>query len=66
MNEPPERDSWIMDLVAKKPRMILGSVVHEGQLVKVWYRVPPGDRAAALFPGQFRLLKPKEIPKDKT
>lgn len=62
MNEPPQRDDWIMDLVATKPRQILGSVVHEGQLVKVWYRVPPGNRIKALFPGEFRALKKREIP----
>lgn len=64
MNEPPQRDDWIMDLVATKPRQILGSVVHEGQLVKVWYRVPP-NRIKALFPGQFRMLKKPQSPERK-
>lgn len=56
---PPERGDWIMDLVAKKPREVLGAVVHEGVLVKVWYRLSP-NHIRALFPGQFRKLKKSE------
>jgi hypothetical protein len=61
----PEPGEFVMDLKAKKPRMLLGRTVHEGQLVKVWYRVPPGNRLAALFPGEFRLLKKGEKPESK-
>lgn len=55
--ELPEPGDWVMDLVAKKPHIVLGSTVHEGKLVKIWYRVPPGNRLRALFPGEFKLLK---------
>lgn len=57
---PPERGDWVMDLVAKKPREVLGAVVHEGVLVKVWYRLSH-NKIRALFPGQFRPLKKSEV-----
>jgi hypothetical protein len=55
-DNPPEPGDWVMDLVAKKPREVIGRVVSEGELIKVWYRKYP-NTLAALFPGEFRLLK---------
>lgn len=60
---PPEPGDFITDLTARPPRVreVLGRTVHEGQLVKIWYRLT-SNQIRALFPGQFKLLKRKAKP----